>query len=712
MNKVKYQKLQEVAKQKGKQLFIEEFYIDKNCENISIEQFDKPQLKENSNGKSFPCRGIIKNAPITGYEKNLNGRRYNKELWSRVAEQKTFEGSDCYADHAEEEPSVTSLAGVWGPLKIGEKNAYADLYCVGENGQLMLEKLNVNGKVGYSTVGYGSLSESDDSIVDPDSYEYSNTDWVFSPSQGTFATKENLFNPATLNTGTPQEKQKESNIFENKITNNKIIEAVETNSNKQIKQEVAHMDKIHESAFKNQINKALKEAVKNENILEAIDELNCLDIPIEYSELKEKKESTISNLQAKLAEQKTSMEKVLVEKEVTYKELKEKYDVQNKTLEGMKEKFLKLQEALKKNGIGELGDVNVLKENVKKMKEDIDILLKERNDMAADIKIFEDDTKARDFDIKKLKEKYEDSKKMNEDIKILEKERKDMLSDIKEFSKRLKHAEKYIINLRNRLKEEGVDDEDVDKLGEIPVEEDAELETIEGDTAPAQVEVKEEDGEEIIPADDEITEDNELATVEGDVAPDQVQEDDETPIMADDEAPVMEDDENLDEPVMTEEDMDVEDFGGIPDGSEKEEPVMEEDADDDKMAAVRAAQDGGDKAGSSKKEEDEAPMSVKAGSSKKAEKVQKYQFFTQPKQALKEKKVEVKKPVVNKDIVNFLESQVKKTPFLKNFEKQILASKSLLEAVNKVEKIKEQKEDKVVKMSDQEVTTWIPKGRW
>jgi len=100
-------------------------------------------------------------------------------------------------------------------------------------------------------------------------------------------------------------------------------------------------------------------------------------------------------------------------------------------------------------------------------------------------------------------------------------------------------------------------------------------------------------------------------------------------------------------------------------------------------------------------------------SSKKAEsKVQKYQFFTQPKQALKEKKVEVKKPVVNKDIVTFLEAQVQKTPFLKNFEKQILASKSLLEAVNKVEKIKEQKEDKVVKMSDQEVTTWVPKGRW
>ena len=712
MNKKRYQLLKEKAKLLNKQLFIEEVFIDNFDKKIEYESYDKPLLQEDSNGKTFESRGVLKNVPVTRYTENANGRIYSKKLWSLVEQKGNFNGAYCFSDHAEEEPSVKDIAGIWSNFKVNEDTANADLRCVGDNGQLILEVVKAGGRMGFSTVGYGSLSEDNEKEVNPEDYEFSSCDNVIEPSQAVYATKENLFNPATLNTGTPQEKQKESNIFENKITNNKIIEAVETNSNKQIKQEVAHMDKIHESAFKNQINKALKEAVKNENILEAIDELNCLDIPIEYSELKEKKESTISNLQAKLAEQKTSMEKVLVEKEVTYKELKEKYDVQNKTLEGMKEKFLKLQEALKKNGIGELGDVNVLKENVKKMKEDIDILLKERNDMAADIKIFEDDTKARDFDIKKLKEKYEDSKKMNEDIKILEKERKDMLSDIKEFSKRLKHAEAYIVNLRNRLKEEGVDDEDVDKLGEIPVEEDAELETIEGDTAPAQVEVKEEDGEEIIPADDEMTEDNELATVEGDVAPDQVQEDDETPIMADDEAPVMEDDENLDEPVMTEEDMDVEDFGGIPDGSEKEEPVMEEDADDDKMAAVRAAQDGGDKAGSSKKEEDEAPMSVKAGSSKKAEKVQKYQFFTQPKQALKEKKVEVKKPVVNKDIVNFLESQVKKTPFLKNFEKQILASKSLLEAVNKVEKIKEQKEDKVVKMSDQEVTTWVPKGRW
>ena len=707
MNKKRYELLKEKAESLGKKLLIEEVIIDSKIDKIIIE--DKVQFKEDSTGQTRECRGILKNVPVTRYTENQNSRIYPKSLWARVAESGAFTNSDCYADHAEDEPQVDKIVGIWGPLKINEETANADLHLIGERGQLMLEKVKALGRVGFSTVGFGTLSEDNEKVVNDEDYSYQNTDWVHSPSQAVYATKENLFNPATLNTGTPQEKQKESNIFENKITNNKIIEAVETNSNKQIKQEVVHMDKIHESAFKNQINKALKEAVKNENILEAIDELNCLDIPIEYSELKEKKESTISNLQAKLAEQKTSMEKVLVEKEVTYKELKEKYDVQNKTLEGMKEKFLKLQEALKKNGIGELGDVNVLKENVKKMKEDIDILLKERNDMAADIKIFEDDTKARDFDIKKLKEKYEDSKKMNEDIKMFEKERKDMLSDIKEFSKRLKHAEAYIANLRNRLKEEGVDDEDVDKLGEIPVEEDAELETVEGDTAPAQV--KEEDGEEIIPA-ESVKEDNELVTTEGEIAPDQVQEDDEMMVAPEEEAPVMEDNENLDEPVMTEEDMDVEDFAGISDGSEDEEPVMTEDADDDKMAAVRAAQDGGDKAGSSKKEEDEAPMSVKAGSSKKAEKVQKYQFFTQPKQALKEKKVEVKKPVVNKDIVNFLESQVKKTPFLKNFEKQILASKSLLEAVNKVEKIKEQKEDKVVKMSDQEVTTWVPKGRW
>jgi len=324
--------------------------------------------------------------------------------------------------------------------------------------------------------------------------------------------------------------------------------------------------------------------------------------------------------------------------------------------------------------------------------------------MEADIKVFEEDTKFRDYDLAKYGKMIESNKKQ---LEALMKEKTDMLSDIAEYEKRLKHAEKYLLNLRNRLKEEGVEDDEIEQLGSVKEDElepvvdgsskkdgsikteDNELTTVEGATAD-QVEIKEEDDEEVISVD----EDNEYSF----------------------EGSSEEEDKNEDEDsVMTEEDTEPSDFSGIDDGSEKKEDQelqtvegstkdqveVLEDADDDKMAAVRAAQKGGDPAlGSSKKEES---------------KVSKYSFTTlDPKKSLKEKApvTMVKKPIINKDIVAFYETQVQKTPSLKNFEKQILGSKSLLEAVNKIEKLKE-KDDEVVRFDSKEVkTSWIPKGRF
>ncbi len=695
MNKKQLDLFKEKAKEKNKQLLIENVLVN----NKNIEIFETPKLIESIDNNQYKARAVIRNVPTSKFIENLNGRIYPRSLDEKLIKEGTAEGTLSLADHPEgdDDGSITKICGVWHNHRIDENYSYGDWYLVGDHGQTIKEAIEAGGRIGVSRVGYGNFLE-DEKTVDPESYELERFgDAVINPSQGVFAKFENLYNPATLNTGIPQEKQQESNIFKNEITNNKVIkESIETNIDQKIIKEVQNnMDKIHESAFKNQINKALKEAVKNENILEAIDELNCLDIPVEYVELKEKKENTVSVLQAKLAEQKANMEKTLSEKEQGYTELKEKYEVQSKTLEGMKEKFLKFQEALKKNGIAELKDVSVLQENIKSMKSDMDILIKERKDMEADIKIFEEDTKHRDLDIEKFKELQAKNKKQIEDTI---KEKNEVLTKIKEFSKKLKHAEKYIVNLRNRLKEEGVDDEEIEQLGSIKddeITEDAELVTVEGDVKP-QVEVKEEDGEEVVTVDgsskkdDVISEDNELVTVEGDTAPQQVEVKEEDEIVADSE-----EDEDT---VMTEEDTDPAEFTGIEDGSESDEDdTMTEDADDDKMAAVRAAQDGGDPA---------------IGSSKKEEKITKYVFSTvDPKKSLKEKKIV--KPVINKDIVSFYENQVNKTPFLKNFEKQILSSKSLLEAVNKIDKIKEQKEDKVVKMDTQETkTTWVPKGRW
>lgn len=418
--------LQERAKEKGKLLLIEGVSYLPKSDDVVI--FDNTKLTEDAKGNKFEARGILKNVPVTRYTENANGRIYSKALWENVHKSGMFEGADCLANHAEDDGSVLNTVGVWHNFTVGESTSNADLYCIGEAGQLLLEKAKAGGKVGFSTVGFGELNESDGKSVIESTFEFENCDWVRKPSQNVFATVENL---------TESIKENKTEVLENKNTN-KISEN---------KIEVRNMDKMTEATFKNQIRSAIKEAIANENYVEAIKELKEVSktIPSEMVEQVAQVDSAIMQLQEKISTDKANAEKELKESKETLESLTEKYDVACKTIEQLKENLNKASKIVEK-----ASDPEVVK-SMKLMEADIEQFTEDRIKMEKDIKQFLEEIEKRDADLAIYEE---DTQKRDDDIERFIEDRKKMKGKIDTSEKQLKEAEKHIRKLEKILEED------------------------------------------------------------------------------------------------------------------------------------------------------------------------------------------------------------------------------------------------------------------
>lgn len=186
--------LQENAKLKNKLLLIE--HCTYTFTPSKVELFEKVQMIESASGQKWKCRGILRNVPVTRYIKNLNGRTYLRELWERVKGLGWFEGGLCLADHADDSGSVRNICGIWRNFQVGSEYATADLYCVTDDGQDLLEIAQAGGPCGFSTCGYGEYIPGTDHVVNPKTFEMdpalSVCDWVLGPSQQVFGTLEHV----------------------------------------------------------------------------------------------------------------------------------------------------------------------------------------------------------------------------------------------------------------------------------------------------------------------------------------------------------------------------------------------------------------------------------------------------------------------------------------------------------------------------------------
>lgn len=451
MNKKELTRLEEIAKEKGKVLLIENYQL--HIDPKQIEEFPESKLIESTDGEKYKARAIIKKVPTSKFTENLNGRIYPKQLDERLIKDKLPEGTLSLADHPETDGSITRICGVWHNATMDEKYSYGDWYLVGEYGQLIKETIAAGGKVGVSRVGFGEFEE-DGKTVKAESYELSRWgDAVIDPSQEVFATFENI------------EDKKEDSIKEN-ITNKKEqntqeqLYEVASNPIEEKQKEVLNMNKYDEINLRNHVKVSINAASKKENLREAIEDLKSVEIAPEHSDLIEKRDTAINDLQVKLEEQKKEAESKLEETSSKLDELTKEHDE-------LKEKYEKAKSVLDTIGLEEgvdvekLNQISLMEENLAEMEKDIKVIdslfestVAKEYEIATpqDITDLMEDTIKRDSDIKAL---MEDREVMQSDIDRLMEDREVMKADIDKATEIIKEAEEAIKEREEKLEKLG-----------------------------------------------------------------------------------------------------------------------------------------------------------------------------------------------------------------------------------------------------------------
>ena len=660
---------------------VEKIGINVPIENIQV--FDKVKIVEAA-GQNYEARGIVKSVPFTRYDHtNENNRYYPEETVDVLIKTGIGEGSKCYANHAENEEDVTKLAGIWHNVvkDIKNKVGRADLYCIGEYGQLFLDALKAGSRgEGLSTVAWGEFIEEykelqkyshlgpNVKIVNPSTLDWSSCgDWVSQPSQKVFATLENVKENNNENS---------SNLNESYTNNSKTNDKLDENIKLQENKKEVYMDK---SILKNMVLNEIKRSKNNPNLLEAIQELKEIDCSGD-TELTNKVDTAVDTITAKLNESKSNVEKQLNESTTKLNEMTIKY--------------------------------NKLVENYNKASKKIVELNESTNIMGSDIKYLVEDTNHRDNDIKCL---AEDRKTMISDLKKMIEDRKSMRKDIKGLTAKLKEAEEVIGKQEDELGKLGFEFEEEEELDadgnpivkdEKPVMGEEEMPAPETLAAPAEVKEEELPAPEVLPeVPAEIKEegDEQELPMQVDTLPTE-------PAMAEEDETItfdFDDDEELEEEDAfsafepeIEEPMVEEDGIVAPEEMPVEMPA--EEVKEEEMPAPETLPTEEPKLEEEEDEVDENGNPIEKVEEPKEEIKESIKFVWDTKKEVKKvaPKAKIVENTIKADLKKFYEKQIAKNPSVKAIEKQIMSAKSLLEAFDMVDTFRSRKSDKLVKVTE------------
>jgi hypothetical protein len=686
-----YKFYEEKAKKLGKQLLIEKsnFTISKD----NTEFLTNTRLIE-SEGTKFGILATVKNIPVSKYTENKNGRVYPKSLWQKIFKENSYKGTFALADHPEEEGSVKDIWGIWTEMEVKEDGVYGTLNLIEEK---PLRILKANGRLSTSTVGFGEFKE-DGKTVEESSFELERlSDIVMNPSQGTFATLENSIIEENI-----QKNEKNNNIFLNENTNNKIEIVKE---NKQISKDIkledfSTMNKLDLLNGKKHIKNILKEADASKDYKNTLNELEELlvDVPDELNDqkviIKEKIEFIKTKMENEIKEASTSLK----EKSDAFSELTAKYETLVKAHTELTENFKKAEAIVNKAGLKE-------NENYKSFKiEEAEIMEQNLKDMEEDIKAFSEDRKFMEEDIK-LMEK--DMSNMLSDIKIFKEERKDMQSDLRIFEKKLRKAEKHITKLEKILEDE-FDYEFEETPEEVVVGEPVTGNEIVVDGIAYEPMTEEDenitakdlpnsgvDYTNVVDSSNGINNFADNSKTQVDTTSESAYDEDtaaeggvETPKETQVASTFTEEETDIADELETNYQVEeVEDDEEIVEADDEEEEIEEsEDSDEDEEEEIEEIVEDEDE------DEDE-----------KMEESYKFNYGNESKKrTIKNKKVKVrenKRVKVANDVIDFYKKMIKEKPYLKNFAKEILTSKTLMEAVNKVSSFRLKSND-LIKMKE------------
>lgn len=207
------------------QRFVESVNIDSKL----IRRVDSKELQERLSHTSISLReSVIKDSlsntgwevPISRYNvKNANGRVYPKALWEKVLKEQRhiWEGAPMLADHPSEDSdgSPQNICGVWIGARLGEDGfVWGTVVPSGRLGEDLEDHLSKGLRAGTSSSGFGDLLE-DGQTVDPKSFLIERlSDWVLTPSQGTYFSYES----STRETKNASDRSLEESVFEIEVS--------------------------------------------------------------------------------------------------------------------------------------------------------------------------------------------------------------------------------------------------------------------------------------------------------------------------------------------------------------------------------------------------------------------------------------------------------------------------------------------------------------
>lgn len=210
---------------------------------------------------------------------NANRRAYTLPLWENVCnnQKDLWQGFCGLADHPgdEEEPSIKNSSIVWLDMEIdpATKLVYGVGSFVGPLGHTFEEIIDVGGKIGFSSSGFGDLM-SDGFTIDPDTYEIERlADIVINPSQSVYGDASDAENPTKNSTidYTKQQAVHESTLHEakskilGKVNNMSAVDAANINQAQADQPKQSIMSKVEEKAWRQYVNNFMENAESIEN---------------------------------------------------------------------------------------------------------------------------------------------------------------------------------------------------------------------------------------------------------------------------------------------------------------------------------------------------------------------------------------------------------------------------------------------------------------
>lgn len=221
---------------------------------------------------------------------NQNHRAYTLPLWENVMnnQKDLWQGFCGLADHPgdEEDPSIKNSSIVWLDMAIdpATKLVYGIGSFVGPLGHTFEEIIDVGGKIGFSSSGFGDLM-SDGFTVDPDTYEIERlADIVINPSQsvwGDASDAENSTEDSTIEyTRKTAVKEAKSKILGsvnmNAVDATKLNESAQAQPEKPIEENVEKksiMSRVEEKAWRQYVTNFMENAENIENPTKRLSEM-------------------------------------------------------------------------------------------------------------------------------------------------------------------------------------------------------------------------------------------------------------------------------------------------------------------------------------------------------------------------------------------------------------------------------------------------------